>query len=545
MCDQTENRNLSPQNKILETHSPHPPPPTKEKGVAKWGKRHTMMILGFFGTAIACSIQNNLSLAIVPMTQVHHQSGHLHILEYATTDSKALNASSTAHPVGICQRQDDDQNTDSMRRDKLLVLNIIGVENSPSSSGDGERVVKAGPQFNWHEKDQGLILSSFYWGYVVTQYPGGRCAHKYGGKWVFSLGIVLSGIFALLLPFATVHFGRLGLICVRVFQGLAQGITFPAIQVMLAQWSPPHERSRMTNLVYTGYPFGTAVTLIGGGYLLKVVGWPSIFFIAGSISLVWFVLWTLLVFNTPLQHPRISAPELRLIEESMKENSVQKDMPTPWRDILRSLPVWAIFAIQVGQFWGKNIIQIEMPKYLAAVHGLQIQHIGWIAALPQFLNCAFGLLTSSLSDYLIIKSVTSVEFTRKLSAMIVGCGTSAAFVGMALGGCHTVLALSCLLFGGVVSGASRGSWMVNMIDIAPNHAGTILAVGSMASYFLGMLAPYVTGILLHSYPTLLGWQIVLGIGAVANFSASVFYLQYAKCTEQGWNKPKEDNNNEC
>lgn len=180
------------------------------------------MILGFFGTAIACSIQNNLSLAIVPMTQVHHQSGHLHILEYATTDSKALNASSTAHPVGICQRQDDDQNTDSMRRDKLLVLNIIGVENSPSSSGDGERVVKAGPQFNWHEKDQGLILSSFYWGYVVTQYPGGRCAHKYGGKWVFSLGIVLSGIFALLLPFATVHFGRLGLICVRVFQGLAQ-----------------------------------------------------------------------------------------------------------------------------------------------------------------------------------------------------------------------------------------------------------------------------------------------------------------------------------
>lgn len=41
--------------------------------------------------------------------------------------------------------------------------------------------------------------------------------------------------------------------------------------------------------------------------------------------------------------------------------------------------------------------------------------------------------------------------------------------------------------------------MVNMIDIAPNHAGTILAVGSMASYFLGMLAPYVTGILLHSY----------------------------------------------
>lgn len=57
-----------------------------------------------------------------------------------------------------------------------------------------------GGDFEWSEPLQGLILSSFFWGYVITHIPGGMLAEKFGGKWALSLGILSTAIFTLLTP---------------------------------------------------------------------------------------------------------------------------------------------------------------------------------------------------------------------------------------------------------------------------------------------------------------------------------------------------------
>ena len=60
---------------------------------------------------------------------------------------------------------------------------------------------KDGP-FNWDEERQGTILGKkyqlmgfqfhisgmFFYGYVLTQIPGGRLAELFGGKWLFGIG---------------------------------------------------------------------------------------------------------------------------------------------------------------------------------------------------------------------------------------------------------------------------------------------------------------------------------------------------------------------
>ena len=38
------------------------------------------------------------------------------------------------------------------------------------------------PDFDWDSQTQGLILASFFYGYIFTQIPGGYFATKYGGK---------------------------------------------------------------------------------------------------------------------------------------------------------------------------------------------------------------------------------------------------------------------------------------------------------------------------------------------------------------------------
>ena len=65
---------------------------------------------------------------------------------------------------------------------------------------------------------QGWILSSFFYGYIITQIPGGWLAGLIGGKIVFGIGIVMTAVLTLLTPVAAeLHFGAL--IALRALEG--------------------------------------------------------------------------------------------------------------------------------------------------------------------------------------------------------------------------------------------------------------------------------------------------------------------------------------
>lgn len=84
--------------------------------------------------------------------------------------------------------------------------------------------VKMPPQasvYDWDSETQGWILGSFFYGYIVTQIPGGYLARKYGAKWLLGLGILCTVIFTLLTPVAA-DLGAGYLITVRVLEGIGE-----------------------------------------------------------------------------------------------------------------------------------------------------------------------------------------------------------------------------------------------------------------------------------------------------------------------------------
>lgn len=113
-------------------------------------------------------------------------------------------------------------------------------------------------RFEWNDEQQGLVLGSFFWGYVLTQYPGGKLSQIYGPKHVLSLAILFTGLLSCAIPIVTVNFDVKGLTAVRFLQGLTEGLTLPSILVMLTHWAPAEERGRMTNWIYAG---------VRGGYV--------------------------------------------------------------------------------------------------------------------------------------------------------------------------------------------------------------------------------------------------------------------------------------
>jgi len=83
-----------------------------------------------------------------------------------------------------------------------------------------ENIVCFEGEFDWSRQFQGHVLSAYFYGYIVTQVPGGMLAGRYGAKHVLGTGILISAIATLLTPVA----GRLSsylFILMRVILGAA------------------------------------------------------------------------------------------------------------------------------------------------------------------------------------------------------------------------------------------------------------------------------------------------------------------------------------
>ena len=106
-------------------------------------------------------------------------------------------------------------------------------------------------EFNWDSQMQGIVLSSFYYGYLVTQVPGGALAERYGGKRIFLVSLFLSALFTCLGPVAA-RVSPILLCVVRACQGLAEGPIFPTMYAMAANWLPKNEKSFLMSCLVTG-----------------------------------------------------------------------------------------------------------------------------------------------------------------------------------------------------------------------------------------------------------------------------------------------------
>lgn len=73
--------------------------------------------------------------------------------------------------------------------------------------------------FEWGEEVKGIILSSYFFGYLVSQVPGGRAAEMFSAKWILFASVVLNIVPTLLTPpAAMIHWSLL--IVMRIIEGV-------------------------------------------------------------------------------------------------------------------------------------------------------------------------------------------------------------------------------------------------------------------------------------------------------------------------------------
>ncbi|CAF4347837.1 unnamed protein product, partial [Rotaria sordida] len=103
---------------------------------------------------------------------------------------------------------------------------------------------------------------------------------------------------------------------------------------------------------FLGGYVGTFTAMMLGGLIAVHWSWEWVFYLSGVLGLAWTLAWFYLTAESPSTHPTISDEEATYIQGNLIQ-VVSRKYTIPWKDMLISLPVWAIILAHFGTNWCK------------------------------------------------------------------------------------------------------------------------------------------------------------------------------------------------
>ncbi|GAB1861750.1 Vesicular glutamate transporter 2 [Camponotus japonicus] len=462
--------------------------------------RVVLYMLSFSGFLVSFMMRTDINIAMVAMAKIP-----------STMNNETIAASSHCY----------------------IISNASHVENKTiiRPEEDGE--------FEWSPAIQSAILSSFYWCYILSQMLGGVLTQYFGTKTIFGGSQVVTAVCSLLMPTAAkIHYGAM--IALRSIQGIASGLTWPAMYAVIGHWIPPVERSRFMSS-FQGFSIGIGLTYPLCAFIIVHFGWRVVFYTTGSIGLVWCIFWYFCAFDTPASHPRISKLELRYIQECVRNQVIgaNEDLPVPWKSILTSWPAWAIGITTFGRIWVHYVFIIPGPMYMKTVLGFSIQANGILSGAPFICSYLSSVVFCYIADLLVTRQIMTLITVRKIFTALSQVVPGILVVLIGYLGCDIILVLIIWFIAVTLITAGYAGAMANIVDIAPNFAGPVLAFAQTIHMTASFLSPIAAGLLTQESQSLDAWRNVFAVTAGVSCSTYIAYQIFGTADIQAWNYPDQ------
>lgn len=353
-------------------------------------------------------------------------------------------------------------------------------------------------QLGLDEAKMGIVLSAFFWFYMVMNIPAGRMADKLGVKLTLGWAAALWSVCSAATGAAT---GFLSLILARIGVGTGESASFPVNAKVVNNRFEPHERGMAVGCYTAGLRLGFALTPMLMAWLITTAGWRAAFCVTGLGSLAWVVLWCFTYSEmTPPQADRQPA-----------------QAKIPVRDLLRNRTVLGLVLCKFFQDYLFYLFVTWLPGYLVLGRGFSVLKMGWYASLPWMAGFIAQPLAGWYSDRL-IRGGMNVTLARK--SILVLMQLLAASVVFAAYAENAMTAVWLLTLSVACESAATSILWTSCADAAPpSAAGSLAGLMNTAGALAGILAPAVTGVLAKTtgnfqLPLLLGSGMVL-LAAVA------------------------------
>jgi MFS family permease len=386
-------------------------------------------------------------------------------------------------------------------------------------------------QFGWSEFQVGIILGSFYFGYIISMTFSGFLADKYGGKIVLAYGLLFWSLFTLITP-AFAYSGFFFLILIRILMGLGEGVTFPAWHSIYARWIPFEERTRAIAITNSGISFGSVFGLVVTAMIIEGYSWEWVFYSFGALGILLFFFWQKMVTSYPEDHKSISNEELEYIKAKAPANSGASSIP--FLEVIKNRPFIAIVVATFCNNWALFTFLSYLPKFMSSskeMGGLELElgsNLFILLILVPSVVSVFALILGGISADMLIKRGYKTIKVRKFFNSL-GFFGAALFLFLLPFQSSIILVITLLCLTNLCSGLGAGGFGVNHADLGPKYTGSLFGVSGSLGMVAAVLSPIIAGIILQATNS---WTLIFHLCSGFLIFGGIYYLLFASADKQ-------------
>ena len=379
-------------------------------------------------------------------------------------------------------------------------------------------IIPMAEAFNWDSFFSGLVLSSFWIGYGLTQVVGGGMSDRYGGERVLTSALILWSVCTALTPTSAAA-GNSFIILMRLALGAGEGMALPAVHSMISKYVDKPERSISASVVTASCYLGSVISNLACPIIIKDLNWEYVFWLFAVVpALLWLPLWIRFVSTAQPVIESINAyreseslPSEKILNDRIThEDDSDSSIGAPlllhssskcdatslnWMELLKFKAVWAIILAQYCNSWGMVGLLSWMPTYFADKYDIPVSSLGSFTVLPYVLQLVIAILAGYLADYLIGPAykfrVLWVRHWMQVTGMLIPAAC--------LTVCATLPTLSVedaslfITLGSAASALTVAGVSCSQFDISPKNAGAIFGIGNTAGCLAGAIAVPASG----------------------------------------------------
>lgn len=266
--------------------------------------------------------------------------------------------------------------------------------------------------------------------------------------------------------------------------------------------APPLERSRLHGIAVSGAFVGTVVGLPLSGLLADYAGWQYIFYVIGSITLFWYIIWLILIRESPENDPFISMYEKNYIAVTIIDKPKEKiSHSIPWLSIASSLPIYGVLLASLGWGWGYVTMLTQLPQFLSDVMNFDLSKSGFLTALPYLTMTIMSLLAGYLADFILVRQLLTVTKLRKYFISFTML-FQAIFIVISAYVVNSTANIICIIAGIGLGALAYSGIGINYIDVAPAFSAVIGGLGNTITSLPGIISPLITGVIVQVKQTI-------------------------------------------
>jgi MFS family permease len=324
----------------------------------------------------------------------------------------------------------------------------------------------------------GVLLSSFYYGYVSLMVPAGWLGERYGAHRVLAAGVTIWSVATLLTGLAT---GFWSLLLLRMLLGIGESGAFPCASQLFASQLRPAQIDTANGVLGFSYMVGPAIGTVLGGLLMPHYGWRAVFVLFGALSLL--CVW-------PLWHLRLRAAAKEPVAVAAAPQAPSFGL------ILRQRGLWGASLGLFASNYNWYFILSWLPDYLVRERGFSMSGMATVAGSAYLINALSALAAGWVTSVWRRSGRSTSVFYKSLMAFahIASMGAMFGMEVLPLQGC-----IACLcLFEIGVGIASPGVYAIPQIIAGPTATGRWVGVQNACGNLAGFCAPLITGLLLQA-----------------------------------------------